>query len=163
MKFADKLVKMSDTVFDKLREGISKKNQLGADIAKEFFAGEFKTLQDEFVEKLPGELAKVIAKMGDLGEAAFIAFGTGAADVADEVYNIFKDEIETIIRKLKKDVLDSNSPSRVTARLLGLPAGQGIGVGFKTGMAESAQDMGIPIPQRLMDALKQLQGKDDEK
>lgn len=133
--FAEKLLAQSDTDFDLYVNGWTEKQALAKQIAEQFYQDQLTSLETEFAGKLDESLAGVPDTVEGIGRDAMQGFISGMDGMMGSAVSKARQIAQAVIRAYREE-FDIHSPSKKMEKLVGVPVGQGIGVGMEKSMQE---------------------------
>ena len=128
-KFAKKLLSLTVTQFETYVTNWETQQSKAKEIAEQFYADELEALQADFSGKLDKALAEVPQIMENIGKDSIDGWIEGMQDKSGDLYSAVQGIANQMLEQLRES-LDINSPSGKTKEMIGVPAAEGVEVGF---------------------------------
>lgn len=126
---AEKLLEMSDEDFEALQEAWAEKQELSAELAREFYQDQMDILKSEFSDSLMNELDTVPDKVYDIGIDTVDGWMNGMNDKLPSLLATARDMAQKVLSEMK-EAMGIESPSKET-KYLGAMTSEGFAVGIK--------------------------------
>ena len=127
---AKKLVGLGQEEFCAYQQKWLEKQQLAQEVAAAFYADQLNTLDSEFNEKLDDALANIPDELEEIGSNSMQGWIDGMNKKLPDLEAKARSIAGRVISAMR-DEMDIHSPSKKTDKLVGVPAAQGVGVGFE--------------------------------
>lgn len=127
---AKKLVNLGQEEFGAYQTKWLEKQQLAQEVASAFYADQLNTLDSEFNQKLDEALADIPGELESIGKDSMQGWIDGMNSKLPDLEAKARSIANRVISAMR-DAMDIHSPSKKSAKLVGVPAAQGIGVGFE--------------------------------
>lgn len=156
LAYTDKLLKMTDTDYDKYLSKWEEKQKLADEVARAFYQKELDALDEEFAGKIPETMETLKTDLYEVGINAALGLAKGMWSERQTVINTAVRIAEMAYSESKKSQ-KINSPSKKWAELGGYMA-LGLGVGFTEQMQSVAREItaSIPLPTAQTGSLERL-------
>ena len=128
--YTEQLLGMTDEQYTQYMALWEQKQQAAKQVATQFYRDEMDALGKEFVDKIPEELGEVKDEMRDIGVHGIQGMIDGMYSKSGALYSAAMSIVSQAISAMRM-AADINSPSKKTAKLVGAPLAQGVGVGFE--------------------------------
>lgn len=146
--YTEKLLGMTDEQYSTYMELWQTKQEQAQEIAKQFYQDEMDALEAEFVDKIPETLGGVKNEMRTIGVNGIQGMIDGMYSRSGALYSAAASIVSSAIAAMRR-AADIHSPSKETARRVGTPLAQGIGVGFENAMRTVNRDMAATMLQPI--------------
>lgn len=130
LQAAKKLVSMSQDEFGVYQEKWLEKQRLAKEVASAFYADQLQTIDEEFNQKMDEALADIPESLEDIGKNSIQGWIDGMNSKLPDLEAKARSIASRVISAMRSE-MDIHSPSGKTEKLVGIPAAQGIGVGFE--------------------------------
>ena len=127
---AKKLVNLGQEEFGAYQTKWLEKQQLAQEVASAFYADQLNTLDSEFNQKLDEALADIPGELESIGKDSMQGWIDGMNSKLPDLEAKARSIANRVISAMR-DAMDIHSPSKKSAKLVGVPTAQGIGVGFE--------------------------------
>ena len=127
--YTEELLGMTDEQYTQYMALWEQKQQAAKQVATQFYRDEMDALGREFVDKIPEELGEVKDEMRDIGVQGIQGMIDGMYSKSGALWSAAASIVSQAISAMRA-AADIHSPSKETAKLVGAPLAQGVGVGF---------------------------------
>lgn len=144
LKITEKLLKMTNSEFEKLNNKWAEKQELATKVASNFYKEQMEVLEKEFNEELLNTLNELPTQIEDIGIMAITGFQDGITSKMDIIKDNVRGFAESIIGTMQS-ALDIHSPSR-KMMWVGKMVDDGLAKGIndnKKGVLNSIKNLGI--------------------
>lgn len=137
---AEKLLSLSDEAFENFTQKWAEKQELAKAVAEKFYADQLQTLDQNFNAELTDALAGIPAELESIGRDAMAGFISGMESKMGDIGESAKSAANQLVSEMRKS-LDIHSPSKKMAKLVGIPAAEGVETGFLSEMRNVYRNM----------------------
>lgn len=129
MEFAEKLAKLPEDAFEKYIGAWEEQQTLAKAVAEKFYADQLESINTEFTDKMEQALESVPNMLDDVGKDSIQGMINGMYSKSGALSTAASEIVRRAINAMR-EAADIHSPSKQTAKLVGAPLAQGVGVGF---------------------------------
>lgn len=140
LQAAKKLVGLGKEEFGAYQEKWIEKQRLAQEVAKNFYADQLRTIDEEFGQKMDDALADIPDSLEDIGKQSMQGWIDGMNSKLPDLEAKARSIASKVVSAMRKE-LNIHSPSKKTAALVGAPAAQGVGKGFEEAFPATMQKL----------------------